>query len=442
MSDVLTDMMKFKLHKRMLMAGLLSATAYLYLTVNSQYYKDLTLFELWAVSGVNAVLCLFVWRYYHQQGSQGENIPVHFLLLFAVLFRLIGVCGFPILEDDFYRYLWDGRMTIETGSAYGVAPSALFNDTSISESFETILGLINYPDIATVYGPVCQWVFALGYLIAPGQVWPLQFIFVLADLGIILLLLRLAKPLFVLLYAWSPLLIKEFAFTAHPDVLGVFFMVAAFHAYTRQSFYCLAILLALAVGVKVFAFLLIPLLLRFHWRAWLVFFATAVCIALPFGIKAAWLPEGLNAMASDWLFNAPLYTVLALWLPISVIKMVLLSVFVMTAAGYFFYVIYNQLTLPIRADLLYGIFFLCIPVFNPWYIVWLLPFATIYPSRWAWTASFCLLLAYASGINLPNTSLQLYQQPIWILVLQFSVIFSALCWDILSTINKQRCLQT
>ncbi len=424
----------FKQHRLLICAGSLSALAYMYLAISSQQYAQSNLIELWAVSGLCALLSLIVWRHYH---NEKQTIPVQLILLFAVSFRLIGISGFPILEDDFYRYLWDGRMTIETGSPYGIAPAAFFSDNSISESFESILGLINYPDIPTIYGPVNQWVFALGYIIAPGQVWPLQLLFSLADLGIIILLLRLAAPQFVLLYAWSPLLIKEFAFTAHPDILGAFFLLAAFYIYARQSWFWLAVLLALAAGVKIFALILVPLLLRFHWRAWLVFITSAIIIAQPFGLKAAWVPAGLSAMASDWLFNAPLYSLLSLWLPISTIKALLLALFALTAATYFFYIVHKKQILPIRADRLFGLFFLCIPVLNPWYLAWLLPFAAIYPSRWAWAASFCLLLSYASGINLSGSNLALYQQPIWAVTVQFSVISAALLVDILKDISTR-----
>ncbi|MCE2392333.1 MAG: hypothetical protein J4G09_12765 [Proteobacteria bacterium] len=47
------------------------------------------------------------------------------------------------------------------------------------------------------------------------------------DLLLIRLLLPLARPAFVLLYAWCPLAIKGIAFTAHPDGLGVCLLMAA-----------------------------------------------------------------------------------------------------------------------------------------------------------------------------------------------------------------------
>ena len=272
-----------------------------------------------------------------------------------------------------------------------------------------------------------QWLFALAYLIAPGEIWPLQLILSIADMAIILILLRLSQPNNVLLYAWCPLIIKEFAFTAHPDVLGAFFIVFALLMVKKRQLVSVGVLLACAAGVKVFAVLITPFLLRFHIRAWLAFLATACIIALPFGIIDAWVPQGLKAMSGNWLFNAPLYELLSNWLSISTIKVILVIALAFIAGAYLLFTLFDrQPTEKIRGDLLYGVLLLAIPAFNPWYMVWLLPFAVLRPSLWAWTASTTLLLSYATGINLDDNTLEAYQLPTWVITLEFSLILVAL----------------
>ena len=129
------------------------------------------------------------------------------------------------------------------------------------------------------------------------------------------------------------------------------------------------------------------------------------------------------------MFNAPFYYLANTHLPFAVTKTVLLSLFAITAITYFSYHYLRRQHLPVRIDLLYGLFFLCIPAINPWYLVWLLPFAVIYPSCWAWTASIVIFLAYVTGINLSNSELALYQHSHWILILEFSLILIALIID-------------
>ena len=357
------------------------------------------------------------------------------MLLFAVIFRLIGIWGEPFFEDDFYRYLWDGRTLVETGNPYTKPPADFFSDTTLSERFEDILDQINYPNIATVYGPVNQWLFALCYLVAPGEIWPLQTLLAAADIVIVLMLLRLANANWVLLYAWAPLMIKEFAFTAHPDVLGVALLVGALVTAKNQRWVLTGLLLGLAAAAKIFALILVPFVLQFRWRGWCAFVFSAIIVALPFGVASAWLPEGLKAMASDWLFNAPLYFLFSPWVHPAVTKNVLMGLFVIGWGWYLYrHTLGASKDAPflgsVRADVLFGIFFLCAPVMNAWYLVWLLPFGVLYPSATLWATSVALGLAYASGINLPKSDLDLYEQPVWALALEMGMIGAALVYDL------------
>jgi hypothetical protein len=69
------------------------------------------------------------------------------------------------------------------------------------------------------------------------------------------------------------------------------------------------------------------------------------------------------------------------------------------------------------------------PVINPWYLLWLLPFAAIFPSAWAWTASVAILLAYVTGLNLNDFGMQPFHQPMWVRPLEFGLILTALATD-------------
>ena len=70
------------------------------------------------------------------------------------------------------------------------------------------------------------------------------------------------------------------------------------------------------------------------------------------------------------------------------------------------------------------------PVINPWYLLWLLPFAAIVPSAFAWTASVAVFLGYVTGLNLNDGDLHPYQQPAWVRPLEFGLILLALAYDL------------
>jgi len=391
-----------------------------------------------------------------------------------------------VLEDDFYRYLWDGRMVVETWQPYGAAPAHWFDDESISDGFVAILDGVNYPWIATVYGPTLQLWYALGYVVAPGEVWPLQVVAAIADIGVLLVLVRLCagrSPLLFggcVLYAWSPLLIKEFATTAHPDVLGVFFVTLALLLYCRERWFWLGVCLGLATGVKPFALVIAPFLIALRSRAMLGFASAIGLLSAPFlvaqhtldlisAMGVIWFPEGLRAMGGDWLFNAPLYLLAIEWeswfltlgleLTANAVKAVLLGSFTLLWLW--------QLTrwlsaetdvLPLAAQLttqqrfgarlarlgelphlwLVGVFLLVLPALNPWYLVWWLPFAVLKlrGKQWVtpWVASMALGLSYVTGINLSDdTGLSLYAIPGAVVVLEFTLIAAAVGWDVWQT---------
>ena len=422
-------LLKYKAHSffnTMSLAGLLSACAYSYLAYHSQYYGHARLFDLWVSCGIAIAVCLLTWFYYFKTD---RSIPIVALLFWALIFRIIGIYAFPVLEDDFYRYLWDGFRFVSSGSPYIQPPSEFFADNTLNDSFEHILGSIGYPDFPTVYGPACQWLFALSYLIAPGESWPMQLILSLLDILLILFLLRLAPTKYVLLYAWNPLVIKEIAFTAHPDILGVFFLFAAF--MSRKYIFYAAVLIAIAVASKIFALIIAPLILGLCWRAWLVFIVALLFVSAPFLVDATQMTVGLQTMAELWLFNSPIYMLLLNIFPSIWVKLVMLIIFTSIWSAYVLRYLCKKSSENVipRGDLLFGLLLICMPVANPWYLLWLLPFSVIYPSYWAWVASFAVFLSYAIGLNMEGGNLAAYQQPVWAISLEYGLIVLAILAD-------------
>ena len=205
------------------------------------------------------------------------------------MFRVIGVWGLPIYEDDYFRYLWDGFLFVNSGTPYGLAPSEFFGDEAIPETFQTILSGINYPEVPTIYGPVLQLSYALAYLIAPGEVMALQALYGLTDVALIWVLSKLAPLGFVLLYAWCPLAVKELAFTAHPDGLGVLLMILSMLALHHTRNRLALVLIGFAVSAKVFAILIVPfVVLRNRFRDWYLLPLTiALCYCPSYGKREA-----------------------------------------------------------------------------------------------------------------------------------------------------------
>jgi len=391
-----------------------------------------------------------VWRYHYAQ----RYISFKWILLSAVLLRLISLAGEPLFEDDYYRYMWDGYQTVTTHDPYTLAPAEFFDADDVPELFEPILSLINYPEIATVYGPVTQWIFALGYLLEPAAVWPLQLLASVADLLLIVLLYRLGAGNALLLYAWSPLILKEFSLTAHPDIYAILAVVASIWAVAKRQVWLAGVTLALGFGAKVFAILALPYLLSCRWslRFWVVlcgFFAvTLALITVSFGTVKIWVPDGLQAMADSWLFNSAVYLLLLEYLPFQAIKVLLLAMFTVFIACTGLKRLHSawkrtqtasletqqyhsdtqpsgtwmQSTDAFRGDWLFMLFLLALPVINPWYVAWILPFAALYPRWWSWATSVLCLLAYWTGHNTGAIGAAALELPTSVIAIEYTTV--------------------
>lgn len=371
-----------------------------------------------------------VFLLYFYASSQGEQFPLGRVLLWAVVFRICGLLGGPFFEDDFYRYLWDGYRFAATGTPYGVAPEAFFADPGVPGIFRGILDQINNPGLPTIYAPLTQLVFLLGYLISPGSVTVLQAILVVFDLVTIALLFRLTSVRNVMLYAWCPLVIKEIAFTAHPDGVGVCLLLCAIVLSAKSRWNCAAICLGLAAGAKVFALLLVPLiLLRAAARYWILSIAVFVGLYLPFVLSGGTDMESFVVFAREWEFNSALFGLFSASLGIFETKLVLGLGFAVLWISYSLRYRKSTERIP-RGDWLYGALLAVSPVINPWYLLWLLPFAAIFPSVWAWTASLAVLASYVTGLNLNDYTMGPYEQPVWARVLEFAPILLALGYDV------------
>lgn len=166
----------------------------------------------------------------------------------------------PTLSDDAYRYVWDGVVQAQEGkNPYLHKPDALADLHN-----EPIYERLNSKSYFTVYPPISQLVFALGGT-AYGGGWKASFyvikgVLVLFEIAALLLLARLVQARTLILYAWHPLVIIETAGQAHTESIMVFFMVAVVWAIHTKREGLASAVLACAGWVKLYPFVLLPLL--------------------------------------------------------------------------------------------------------------------------------------------------------------------------------------
>ena len=363
-------------------------------------------------------------------------ISNNIVMMLAFIVSCIGVFGHPIFEDDYFRYLWDGYVFYHFGSPYGFIPEAFFTDDTITEPFQTILGYINHPSLPTIYGPTSQYSFLAAYIIDPGNITILQLFYAVANMIIVYICLHYAAPHYVLLYVFSPLIFKETLLTAHPDGFAVYLLLAAYWVSHKKHYIAAGCLAGLSIGAKIFALLLVPFLVIKHPIK--VIFGCALALSLlyiPIIINGASEFTSLRSMATDWEFNSALWGVLTIFFSDNIVRFIMAIIIISCSACLawsFWYRKRHMLYYVPRGDIVFGVFLLCLPVINPWYVVWVLPFAVIHPSVTAWFASFIILLSYVVPLYLPTLDLDgNYDQPViirWVEFGSLACVFTVEYW--------------
>ena len=183
------------------------------------------------------------------------------IVVFAMIFRFIMVGSVPIHENDFYRYLWDGKSMRNGINPYLYEPAAVFlHEQGIEKPIlidgvelqgrpwkaedlprleklqelrsdnQQLYDRIGHRQVPTIYPPLAQCFFALSSFCFEDSLLGLKAIILIFDLGCIglivaLLILLKRSTAAVILYAWSPLAMVEFANSAHYDSIPVFFLL-------------------------------------------------------------------------------------------------------------------------------------------------------------------------------------------------------------------------
>ncbi len=309
---------------------------------------------------------------------------------FALLFRLTLLVSPPTLSDDIYRYGWEGRVQRAGFSPYNDAPSS----PNLASLRGTTYERINHKDIPTIYPPLTQIVFRLGSYLGDGlshrvsfqaaEVLSQKCIFLLFDvlsLAMVWLLLKQRGLLGgrIVLYAWNPLIILEFAGSGHNDSLGIFFLLAGLWLWSDKKKWSAlwgSASFAMSFLAKYLSVLWMPYMVwKRRWKELVLFGALAGLGLIPF--CACWLmTHGAKHYLSNWQFNGSVYSLLQavagpeLAKRIVGVALVGLSVWVGKKEEDIFRVSYVL----VAASLLLA------PTVHPWYFTWLVPFLCVYPN--------------------------------------------------------------
>ena len=312
------------------------------------------------------------------------------ILALALAMRVLLLPGTPV-STDIFRYVWDGRVQGAGINPYLYIPSS---DALLHLRDAAIYPEINRANYApTIYPPMTQIVFFLVTRISESIVF-MKIAMVgfeaLAVWAILQLLASRGLPsTHVLLYAWHPLPLWEFARNGHIDAIAIAFLMLAFVATDRRSPVLAGIALGAGTLVKYFPVVAGPSLYqRWDWRLPVAFAATIAVLYLPylgagtkvFGFLGQYVTEERLDQGSGiflWLLLGSLVPLpanaFAYYFPAAAAIMIVLAFALVMRE--------RRPAADLWGGMVLAVTFLLL--FSPhyaWYFAWLVPFLCFYPS--------------------------------------------------------------
>ncbi|HAF16697.1 MAG TPA: hypothetical protein DCK93_06350 [Blastocatellia bacterium] len=372
----------------LIVLGCASLTVYLW-SLRAHSSTDI----LWFLKLVLIESGLFIAACWVTLRAQATRSMFFIVIIFAALFRLSLLFAPPYLSDDIYRYIWDGRVQAAGINPYRYIPA---EPELANLRDDKIYPRINHRDNAhTIYPPVAEGVWFLTTRISESVTWMKATMILfeaIAIWAIAKLLASFGLPRQrILLYAWHPLAVWEFAGSGHVDAIAIAFICLALLARRRNAEVATGLALASATLVKLFPIVLLPALYkRGSWKMPLVWVLTIAVAYLPYlGVGArgvlGYLPgyaqeRGILSGEQFFLLAAVRRLPLGFHIPTSVfvvfaiLILALLTVWMLRrqTAAHENYVA--------KALLIATAFTVLLSPDFPWYFAWLLPFLCLVPS--------------------------------------------------------------
>ena len=333
----------------------------------------------------------------------------------GIILRILVFFSNPMVEDDFYRYMWDGAVTSGGFNPYKYSPEEILMKAPgvpgklmvLAEESNGIIERINHPHLRTIYPPVAQTAFALASIIRPWSILSWRAVLLIFDFLTLVLLLKTLKrielhPNLLAIFWLNPLLITVTYNSCHMDLLMFPFLLISILLALQQQHAKSAVFLLLAAGVKLWPVILLPLIIQqsavigrketFKTLCVCALFFFLVFIASGF-LSGPGDTSSLGAYSQSWENNSSLFRLIlgsTQWiLPFmdihpghgQLLSRIIAGILVI---GWTFYVVLKKTTgdydLYRKTLAIVAAVFLLSPTQFPWYYIWLLPFLVIRPS--------------------------------------------------------------
>ena len=307
-----------------------------------------------------------------------ENYHIFFLIVLSVLTQLSFLNYEPIGSDDIYRYMWDGKVQANNINPYSYKPI----DKELNELHSNILpSKMNFKEMKTIYFPLSQWLFYVGFKISGENFWGYKFLIFISIIISIVLFYKILVHLNMekkrlLFFILSPLIYFQFSIDGHLDAFGLPLLISSLYFYLKDKKFYSAFFLGLSFSIKPVAIVLIPLFFlneksiadKFKFLIVTIFifliqFTPYIFSSNPF--------EAFIIFSKNWMFNGFIFTTINSIIHNNQLARLITWICLIISLLPIYFGKIELIKKFYFAILLMIIFS---PVIHPWYLSWLLIF--------------------------------------------------------------------
>lgn len=377
------------------------------------------------------------------------------LLWISMLFRLIFILAIPCLSDDYFRFIWDGKLFVNGFNPYLFVPSEILN-TDIAETAgltEELYNGLNSPEYYTVYPPINQLLFSLGgffskYGMLAGII-AIRVPILIAEFFTIKYARKLLESLqlphhYILLYALNPLVIVELSGNLHYEGIMLLCVIVGIYWLMQNKWSGAAFWWAMAISIKLIPILFLPVLLKRLGFIKSIWFYIITALALGF----TFLPfldqkliehtfSSINLYFTTFEFNASIYYIIR-WLGFKSVgyniiqqlgPILSMATFIIVIILYFYKTNTWQDVLK-NMFFAYTIYLLLATTVHPWYVINLVLLSVFVRNyRFAIVWSIMAILSYSAYMN------ESYQENYILIALEYLIVIGWLGFEFV--LNKR-----
>ena len=391
-----------------------------------------------------------------------------FLTYLAFGFRAVFILAIPNLSQDFYRFIWDGRMILEGINPYLFTVESFISqgDFPVAEAqaLRAGMGDLNASHF-TNYPPINQLCFTIAALFAGksilGSVFVMRLLIIAADFGTLhfgkALLEKLNIPIYnIFWYILNPFIIIELTGNLHFEGVMIFFLVWSLYLLYIGKWQFAALVLALSISVKLIPLIFLPLFFQWfmkrndknketstvlNFTRLIVFYAiiimTTLLLFVPF-YSSEFIHNYSKTVAlwfQNFEFNGSIYyvareigflfrgyneiAIIGTVTPILVILFVLIITFFRRNR--------TPIALITAMLLVLSFYYFTTTTVHPWYLATLLILSVFTKYKFPLVWSFVIILSYLAYVNLNKAD---KSENLWLITLEYAVVYGVFIWEV------------